>query len=150
MSANDVAIESANDLKDKALDGTKKPSWSDFMSVFNTIVENSTIFNDYDEHLKKMKEGGNKKAVRDFVDFTDYTTEMSYTEEGVDDKRIIVEKGSGKALLVDESSEILRMFDAYQIKSCKIDEDVLEVLLDINPELFDGVDIDIIETEDEN
>lgn len=103
--------------------------------------------NGFEEHLIEIAEQDKVKAVREFIDFSDYTTAESWDAGGEYIGRMIVEKPVPHIIMEDQSEDILSVFRAYDVKSCKIAQDVMECLIDINPIIFDGVELDVIPSE---
>lgn len=112
---------------------------------WQAFVKEADTMNGFEKHLTEIAEEDKIKAVREFVDFSDYTTAENYDIDGKLIGRMVVEKSP--YIKEDQSEDILSVFRAYDVKSCKIAQDVMECLIDINPVIFDGVELDVIPPE---
>lgn len=89
---------------------------------------------DYDEyvasHSSEDSKGEQLKAIRDFVSLEQYL---------LDEDDELIDKNGEPC----DWKDITELFKAYKVKKCMCPAKVADKLLDIWPEIFDGVELDL-------
>ncbi len=84
---------------------------------------------DYDDYVETHS-SKETKAVRDFVSLEHYNLD--------EDDELIDKNGDPR-----DWDDITELFKAYKVKKCMCPTRVADKLLDIWPEIFDGVELDL-------
>lgn len=85
---------------------------------------------DYDVYVSHHSNDEESKAVRDFVSLEQYT---------LDEDDELIDKNGEPC----DWKDITELFRVYTVKKCMCPTRVADKLLDIWPEIFDGVELDL-------
>lgn len=143
MSTDASALKSYKNLLDtyNMLVGNSQVPFDDdvIKEQINKILDSAaTTVDGYEEHREKTK-NQMKKPYREYIDFSHFSVHSLDNDNKV--KIIIYDNNTDE----DYTDSLLKKFRAYEIMSCTIRAEVAEILLDKEPDIFNGITLHYIE-----